>query len=216
MSQLEIENLDFKSPSDHHELFSAKSVDESKASVYFTPTDGHFSPLPMQLSPVHINYINDGSEAAGGFDEIRSGFYRSVPLRSAHRNPAGSQRNSFTLPCDYLDETDEGNFIIPDPVYADDGKCLSIEDFHDVHESSTNSINALEKSSNSSLRTRRRKKRYNEKRRSRHSVENETLLLQDMGEYDVSKGARPKIVRNSKQSVNGEHTQLIKHVNVKI
>uniref|UniRef100_A0AAG5DQJ0 Ig-like domain-containing protein n=1 Tax=Anopheles atroparvus TaxID=41427 RepID=A0AAG5DQJ0_ANOAO len=38
------------------ENFSAKSIDESKASVYFTPNDGHASPEP-QLSPIHINYI---------------------------------------------------------------------------------------------------------------------------------------------------------------
>lgn len=45
------------------EHFSAKSVDESKASVYFTPNDGQMSPEPplqLQLSPIHINYINDG------------------------------------------------------------------------------------------------------------------------------------------------------------
>lgn len=44
------------------ENYSTKSIDESKASVYFTPNDGHLSPeLPLQLqvSPIHINYIND-------------------------------------------------------------------------------------------------------------------------------------------------------------
>lgn len=153
---------------------------------------------------MHINYINDGSEAAGGFDsDTKSGFYRSVPLRSSHRIPAvGSQRNSFILPCDYLDETDEGNFIIPDPVYADDNRCLSLEKFHDVIPDS--STTSLEKGSNSSLRTRRRKKRYSDPRRSKNSVENETLLLQDMTEYDVSKGARPKIVKSTRQMEIGE------------
>lgn len=176
-------------------------MDDSKASVYFTPNDGHLSPRQLQMSPVHINYINDGNEAAGGFDE-RNGFYRSVPLRNSLRNYDENQRNSFTLPCDYLDETDEGNFIVPDPVYADDGKCLSIENFHDVPESSTNSMNALDK--NSSLKSRRRKKRYNEMRKSRNSVENETLLLQDMKEHDVSKGARPKIMKTIRHMENGE------------
>ncbi|KFB36689.1 hypothetical protein ZHAS_00003855 [Anopheles sinensis] len=43
------------------ENFSAKSVDESKASVYFTPNDEQddASPEP-QLSPIHINYIDGG------------------------------------------------------------------------------------------------------------------------------------------------------------
>lgn len=39
--------------------FSAKSIDDSKASVYYTPTDGTFSPSPLQISPLHINYLND-------------------------------------------------------------------------------------------------------------------------------------------------------------
>ncbi|XP_058821411.1 uncharacterized protein LOC131683438 isoform X2 [Topomyia yanbarensis] len=50
------------------ENFSSKSVDESKASVYFTPNDGHLSPEPslqLQLSPIHINYINDGTMGEG-------------------------------------------------------------------------------------------------------------------------------------------------------
>uniref|UniRef100_A0A1Q3FU65 Ig-like domain-containing protein n=2 Tax=Culex tarsalis TaxID=7177 RepID=A0A1Q3FU65_CULTA len=52
------------------ESYSAKSVDESKASVYFTPNDGHLSPEPplqLQLSPIHINYIEpDGGEEEDG------------------------------------------------------------------------------------------------------------------------------------------------------
>uniref|UniRef100_A0A182MC07 Uncharacterized protein n=1 Tax=Anopheles culicifacies TaxID=139723 RepID=A0A182MC07_9DIPT len=45
------------------ENFSTKSVDESKASVYFTPNDDddQASPEP-QISPIHINYI-DGRPA---------------------------------------------------------------------------------------------------------------------------------------------------------
>lgn len=44
---------------------------------------------------------------------------------------------------------------------------------------------------------RRRKKRYRDQRRSRHSIENETLLLHDMP-HDVSKGARPKVYYSRK------------------
>jgi hypothetical protein len=148
----------------------------------------------MQLSPVHINYIPDGLEACGGFDEARGGCYRSVSLRNPSKNFNGSQRNSFTLPCDYLDEEDEGNFIVPDPVYADDGKVLSIEDFQDVHNSSSNSTKSLESSSSKNRRKR------NKFRRSKNSMENETLLLQDISNYDVSKGARPKVYRNHKDN----------------
>lgn len=155
----------------------------------------------MQLSPVHINYIPDGLEACDGFDEARGGgCYRSASLRNPSTskvNYNGSQRNSFTLPCDYLDEEDEGNFIVPDPVYADDGRVLSVEKFHDIQNSSTNSMNTLDK--NSSFKNRRKKERF---RRSKNSMENETLLLQDITNYDVSKGARPKVYKSHKD--NGE------------
>ncbi|XP_055632247.1 uncharacterized protein LOC129772801 [Toxorhynchites rutilus septentrionalis] len=49
------------------ENISAKSVDESKASVYFTPNESQLSPEPLQLqmSPIHINYINDATMGEG-------------------------------------------------------------------------------------------------------------------------------------------------------
>ena len=177
-----------KSP-DYHEHFSAKSIDESKASVYFTPNDGHLSPMPSEMSPIHINYINDHmlNEAAGGFD----GPWRSVALRNpsrSHHNPG--QRKSFQLPADYLDENDEsmGNFIVPDPVYADEPK------FQDVIEESleNGSIPSLNHSSVGRHSSRRRKRKYDkEKSFSMLSIENEAFLMQDMTDY--SKGARPKI-----------------------
>ncbi|XP_063699241.1 immunoglobulin domain and leucine-rich repeat-containing protein 2-like isoform X2 [Culicoides brevitarsis] len=48
------------------ENFSTKSYDESKASVYFTPTEADLlSPQAPQTSPIHINYIDNGvSDAA--------------------------------------------------------------------------------------------------------------------------------------------------------
>nr|XP_029732602.1 LOW QUALITY PROTEIN: uncharacterized protein LOC109402493 [Aedes albopictus] len=55
------------------ENFSAKSVDESKASVYFTPNDGHLSPEPplqLQLSPIHINYIQDDMGDVAGLGAV--------------------------------------------------------------------------------------------------------------------------------------------------
>lgn len=189
LSQLETDNLDCKSP-DFHEQFSTKSFDESKASVYFTPNEGHLSPQPMQFSPIHINYINEGMigcEAAGFSDEAR-GPWRSVSLRNV---PKSHQRNSFTLPCDYLDENDEpyGNFIVPDPVYADNGFSITCDRFQDVADTPTNS-SAISIDRTTDQGARKRKKRYRDHRRSR---ENETLLMQDILTHDVSKGARPKI-----------------------
>ncbi|CAG9797587.1 unnamed protein product [Chironomus riparius] len=216
LAKLDTQNLDLKSP-DYHEHFSAKSIDESKASVYFTPNDGHLSPQPSELSPIHVNYINDHmlNEAAGGFD---GGPWRSIAIRNSsrsHHNPG--QRKSFQLPADYLDENDEsmGNFIVPDPVYADEPK------FQDVIEESleNGSIPSLNHSSVGRHSSRRRKRKYDkEKSFSMISVENEAFLMQDM--TDFSKGARPKICdpqkyrKDSKDIVVDTHT--IKKVNSQV
>lgn len=192
LAQFDAQNLDCKSP-DYPEHFSTKSFDESKASVYFTPTDGHLSPQPLQVSPIHINYINDDvndSEAAG-----YSGDWRSMAISNSAKSNVPGQRNSFTLPFSFLEEGDEGNFIIPDPVYSDDAFNVSCERFQDAIDTPDVPIMSIEPSG---LSTRRRKKRYRDQRRSRHSIENETLLLQDMA-HDVSKGARPKVYYGRKK-----------------
>lgn len=135
------------------------------------------------MSPIHINYLPD--EAAGFCD----GPWKSLPLKGGTWRDQSGQRNSFILPCDFLDETDEGNFIVPDPIYCDNAFRLSSERFQDVIDMPSTSKMALAKDEQS---TRKRRKRYKDVHRSRHSIENETLLLQDMV-HDVSKGARPKI-----------------------
>ena len=192
LSKIDTQNLDCKSP-DYHEHFSTKSFDESKASVYFTPNEDQLSPQPLQMSPIHINYINEGMigcESADFIDEAR-GPWRSISLRANPRPNQSTQRNSFNLPCDYLDEADEGlgNFIIPDPVYNDDALNYSLERFQNVIETPLSSMMSVS-SSAADKSMRKRKKRYKEHRRSKHSIENETLLMHDM---DVSKGARPKV-----------------------
>lgn len=143
----------------------------------------------MQFSPIHINYINEGMIGceSGNFNDEARGPWRSVSLKNV---PRSHQRNSFTLPCDYLDENDEpyGNFIVPDPVYADDGFSVSCDRFQDVVNTPSNSsMMSIDRSTDQIAR--KRKKRYRDRRRSR---ENETLLMQDMV-HDVSKGARPKV-----------------------
>ena len=164
----------------------------------------------MQLSPIHINYINEGingCEAAGYNDDV-NGAWRSIPFRNVPRNNS-SQRNSFTLPFDYLDEEDEtpASFIVPEPVYVDvDTFKYSSERFHDVIDTPSSSMMSM---NSSDINARRRKKKYKEHRRSRQSIENETLLMQDIT-HDVSKGARPKIYgihnyRRTSQDKNGEH-----------
>lgn len=45
------------------EIYSTKSIDDSRASVYFTPNEGNMSPEPFQTTPIHINYINDNFDA---------------------------------------------------------------------------------------------------------------------------------------------------------
>lgn len=200
LAQIESENLDCRSPTDYHEHFSAKSIDESKASVYFTPTDGHLSPQPPQMSPIHINYINEEGATGGcDFDGARgSGWKSSAVLRNvvrSHHNPI--QRRSFQLPTDFLDEADEGNFIIPDQIYADLPKD---DDFRDVLDDAplnrlmdAESMSSLSSVPNESINRRRKKKKYREKetRKANYSVENEAFLLQDM--MDASTGARRKV-----------------------
>lgn len=198
LAQFESEDIGCLSPTDFHEQFSTKSIDESKASVYFTPIDGHLSPQPQEeLSPIHVNYINHDEGAAGGFDD---GWKSSVavlrnPIRTHHN--AVFQRNSFLLPTDYLAEADEGNFIIPDPIYADPPK---EDDFHDVLDDipagllmDAESMSSLSSIPNGSINRKRKKKKYRdrENKTSTFSVENEAFLLQDM--MDVSTGARRKI-----------------------
>jgi hypothetical protein len=215
LSQIETQNLDYKSP-DYHEHFSTKSIDESKASVYFTPNEGHLSPQP-QFSPIHINYINDteaGNEAAGGFDDTKISWPLSCFKNSVH-GLRSAQRNSFQLPSDYLDEEDEsgmGNFIVPDPVYCDE-PCRSIEKFQDVIDLEMDS-GSIASFSSTNRSTRRRKKKYRdrERRKSALSVENQAFLMQEM--IDVSKGARPKIYdissRNNISSENKGKTIYVK------
>lgn len=127
-----------------------------------------------------------GCEAAGCSDPS----WRSVSLRGLPRRDLPGQRNSFNLSCDYLDEADEGNFIIPDPVYNDDAFNFKRDRYQDVLETGSSSLMSVNSSAGQSMK--KRKKRYKEHRRSRHSVENETLLMEDIV-YDNSKGARPKI-----------------------
>lgn len=145
------------------------------------------------MSPIHVNYINDsmyGNEAAGGCDDPRGG-WRALALRNASRtHHPSTQRNSFQLPSDYLDENDEsmGNFIVPDPMYAEEPT------FQDILDDSIErgSIPSLTSVSTGRRSTRRRKKKYErENSMSTLSIENEAFLMQDM--VDFSKGARPKI-----------------------
>ncbi|XP_058058784.1 uncharacterized protein LOC131209681 [Anopheles bellator] len=82
LSQMEGEKAPTKAIGSEYALkylenMSTKSVDESKASVYFTPTDGHASPEP-QLSPIHINYIDDHHHNLGDND-------LSAPLATMNR-----------------------------------------------------------------------------------------------------------------------------------
>lgn len=193
LAQIETQNLNFRSPTDYHEHFSAKSIDESKASVYFTPIDGHLSPQPLD-SPIHVNYLNEEG-AAGGCD-IEGTWRNAVVLRNPTRAHHGMQRNSFILPTDYLDEADEGNFIVPDPIYAD----LPQDDFRDVLDDAplnrlmdAESMSSLSSVPNESINRRRKRKKYRDRevRKSNYAVENEAFLMQDM--MDVSTGARRKV-----------------------
>lgn len=214
LSKIETQNLDLKSP-DYHEHFSTKSVDESKASVYFTPNDGHLSPQPSQMSPIHINYMNDHmlrNEAAGGFDD-HGASWRPVALRNSSRSHyLPGNRNSFQLPSDFLDENDEsfGNFIVPDPVYVDEPRFQDVLD-ESIEHGSIPSLSSI----STGRSTRRRKKKYDrEKSLSVLSIENEAFLMQDM--TDFSKGARPKICDPNKHRRDSRDVQVETHTIKKV
>lgn len=141
-----------------------------------------------------MNYIiNHDEGAVGGFDD----YGRGQCSRALKISTTRAQRNSFLLPTDYLDEADEGNFIIPDPIYAD----LPLKDdkFHDVLDDAHPHDLILDDESMSSIasacdvhRSRRKKKyREREKRKANYAVENEAFLMHEM--MDVSTGARRKI-----------------------
>lgn len=67
MAELHVVQLkNFESKLKKSEYYSSKSIDDSKASVYYTPTDGTFSPGALQISPIHINYINENLDAMIG------------------------------------------------------------------------------------------------------------------------------------------------------
>lgn len=203
LSQIETKPLEGKSL-DHHEQFSTKSMDESRASLYFTPTDGHLSPQPMQDSPIHINYINEnmiGCENANNKSSWR------------FRNPLHNARNNFFFPIhlgtNFLTEntTDiHGSFIIPEQIYNDEVYNLSCDQFDDLNfkpipipseafqDSAMPSTSVASMPSTSGYNNHRKQRRHREKdrRRARNTVENENLLMQEMMEGGRNKGARSK------------------------
>ncbi|CRK98115.1 CLUMA_CG011483, isoform A [Clunio marinus] len=222
LSQIETENLDCKSR-DYHEHFSAKSFDESKASVYFTPNDGHFSPQPLQGSPIHINYISEevnDSEVAS-----YSGDWHGLVSQPELRNHHPGKRNNLTFARDYIDETEEssmGNFIIPDPDYRNYNVrgSSSEQSQNDMKTTSLLSLSSTNSNTEWSSKARKKEKVHNENRqRSRHSVEHETLLMHDRMEKAVSTGARPKIYygrNNYKDSCVEKAANEIKKINYQV
>jgi hypothetical protein len=207
--------LDCKSPIDYHEHFSAKSIDESKASVYFTPNDdGHLSPQSQssQLSPIHINYINDEGAAGKCNEHARGSCHamamRSFPSTSSRPHHSSTQRNSFQLPSDfvYLDEADEGNFIIPDQIYADQPKedrfhCIQIDDAQiDILMDAEGSLSSLSSASEYN--------RERERQKSNFSVENEAFLMHEI--MDESTGARRKIPHHLSMLAASKSSQCAK------
>ena len=149
------------------------------------------------MSPIHINYLSDEGAAGGCEIDARNNVnWRNAAILKnatrAHHNAI--QRNSFVLPTDYLDESDERNlnFIVPDPIYAE----LPREEFSDVPPNAlmdAESMSSLSSVPNGSINRRRRNIKYREKdnQKSTYSVENEAFLMQDI--MDVSTGTKRKI-----------------------
>lgn len=65
LNETQLKNLENKLK--NLENFSGKSVNESKASVYYTPTDYTLSP---HTSPIHINYLNEKRVGCNDYADI--------------------------------------------------------------------------------------------------------------------------------------------------
>lgn len=147
LAQIESDNLDLhQGPSELRlENYSTKSVDESKASVYFTPNEGHMSPQPLQTSPIHINYMHDHYPGAASVlspnsSETTPKLWKSVVVTRTpkkhvhHHNHHPHHRYSYTPKFNgsFLDEEDEENFIIPDQLFRSDTYDLSCDCFDTI------------------------------------------------------------------------------------
>lgn len=186
--------------SDHHEHFSTKSMDESRASLYFTPTDGHMSPQPMQDTPIHINYINENMVGCENANNKSSWRFKN-PLKQQFFFPIHLGAGFLTNDTDV-----HGSFIIPEQIYNDQAYNLSCDQFDDLNfkpipipsdafqDSAMPSTSIASMPSTSGYNNHRKQRRHREKdrRRARNGVENENLLMQEMMDTGRTKGSRSK------------------------
>lgn len=170
LSEVQLKNLENKLR--NLENFSAKSVDNSKGSVYYTPTDYTLSP---HTSPIHINYLNENEPdfsdigfklngeperlVGGGFDGILND-------RLSNRKILRNLDDSCTL-----NTYDEEDFNECDDDYDNDGaKAIKVNMIHDKlssalcnhHEYDKLLVNDIKIANKSQILTMHRKrKRYN-------------------------------------------------------
>lgn len=170
------------------ENYSAKSIDESKQSVYFTPNEGHLSPQPMQNSPIHINYINEnmvgcesmlvGYNSAADFPRSwRSASTRTLKHQYPHHHrfsyPYAYTSNQLPNNGSMLDEDEEvtQNFIIPEQTYNNNSQ-------YKLNPRTNDQMSGEPIPSTSGYQNNRLKSC--EKQKLRNSFEKERLLLNDI------------------------------------
>lgn len=121
LHEVQLKNLETKLK--NAEYYSTKSIDDSKASVYYTPTDGTFSPGALQISPIHINYINENLDSLFDlklpatkkfeFDQYANRYHlrRNLPERLIGGGDdsmgAGAMMAIYDVPNDLDDEEDK-------------------------------------------------------------------------------------------------------------
>jgi hypothetical protein len=152
------------------ENYSSKSIADSKASVYFTPNESQFSPEPLQLqlSPIHINYINDGLN----FKDMPRSFKNICAPPPNYRQ----EHDLYNIYQINMHPSDDCTPIAEDPnqmnvVYFNKPlNCQSAEDEDD------------EQDLNIKQYRKRQRKRKSDERSAKMIYENETLLMTNLKE----------------------------------
>lgn len=159
LNEVQLKNLENKLR--NLENFSAKSVDESKASVYYTPTDYTLSP---HTSPIHINYLNENRT---NFSDIGFKLNREPERLVGGDTMFKNLDNSCTFNTydvgdddDYYDDEDGAKAIKVNIIHEKHDKSSSaLCDHHEYDKLLVNDFNVANISE--MLTANRKRKRYN-------------------------------------------------------
>ncbi len=166
LTEVQLKNLENKLR--NLENFSAKSVDESKASVYYTPTDYTLSP---HSSPIHINYLNENRCNFSDIEGFKLNFEpnRLVGGGKILKNLDNSctlntydEENSKQIDDDDDDDDDEdGAKAMKVNIFQDQSRSSALCDHHEYDKLLVNDFTVANRSEMLTSSANRRRKRYN-------------------------------------------------------